>query len=100
VSASDGKRTRAEPIVPLFVRNKLHFVGSHPDVEDQLCSWIGAAGEPSPDRMDSVVWGVSHFLRHTLEPDDEGGSGAYAYAQQAGSAGWADDVDDGIYDYA
>jgi predicted phage terminase large subunit-like protein len=101
VTASDGKRTRAEPIVPLFTRNKLHFVGSHPEVEDQLCSWIGAAGEKSPDRMDAVVWGVTDFLRESLAPpDDDAGDGAYTYAQKAEKGGWADDYDDGTYDYA
>lgn len=102
VNASDNKRTRAEPVVPLFTRRKLHFVGSHPEVEDQLCSWIGAAGEKSPDRMDAVVWGVSHFLRHTLAPvNPEDGDGAYSYAQAAGKDDWTEDYDDdGTYSYA
>lgn len=101
VSASDGKRTRAEPIVPLFERNKLHFVGQHPEVEDQLTSWIGAAGEKSPDRMDAVVWGVSHFLRHTLAATDtDGEDGAYDYAQPGRRDAWSDDYDDdGTYGY-
>lgn len=103
VVASDNKRVRAEPIVPLFTRRKLHFVGSHPEVEDQLCSWIGAAGEKSPDRMDAVVWGVSHFLRHTLAEPDPNDADAYDYAQKAGADEWADDYDDdndGTYSYA
>lgn len=98
VRASDNKRVRAEPIVPLFNRNKLHFVGSHAEVEDQLCSWVGAAGEKSPDRMDAVVWGVTHFLGHTLEaPDENDPDGAYAYAQTPGASEWADD--DSSYSY-
>ena len=103
VTASEGKRVRAEPIVPLFTRNKLHFVGTHPEVEDQLCSWVGAAGEKSPDRMDAVVWGVTHFLRHTLEPPTAGDEqGTYEYAQKPGKAEWADEFDgddDGVYGY-
>lgn len=101
VTASDGKRTRAEPIVPLFERRKLHFVGDHPEVEDQLCSWIGAAGERSPDRMDAVVWGVSHFLRHALAAsDDEGGDdGAYDYGHRSADEWARDHDDDGSYGY-
>jgi hypothetical protein len=71
-------------------------------VEDQLCSWVGAAGEKSPDRMDAVVWGVTHFLRHTLAPPEDGeGDGAYPYAQAPGKDDWAEDYDDdGTYSYA
>jgi hypothetical protein len=50
--------------------------------------------------MDAVVWGVTHFLRHTLEADDVTDAGAYAYRQQAGSDDWADDDDAGAYTYA
>ncbi len=100
VNASDGKRVRAEPIVPLFTRNKLHFVGSHPEVEDQLTTWTGSKGEKSPDRMDALVWAVTRFLRHTLAaPDPNEGDGAYSYAQKPGETEWAEDDDDGIYDY-
>ncbi len=101
VVASDGKRTRAEPIVPLFERNKLHFIGQHPEVEDQLTTWIGAAGEKSPDRMDAVVWGVTHFLRHTLAPDTDHGDGVYDYSGGGTARDWADDYDDdeGAYGY-
>lgn len=101
VTASEGKRVRAEPIVPLFTRNKAHFVGQHPAVEDQLTSWVGAAGEKSPDQMDAVVWGITHFLRHRLEAPTLDDGGAYDYAQQAGATDWtADYDDDGTYDYA
>lgn len=100
VTASDGKRTRAEPIVPLFTRGKLHFVGSHPEVEDQLCSWVGAAGEKSPDRMDALVWAVTKFLRHRLaEPDAAEGDGAYSYAQKGDPDAWSSDHDSGAYEF-
>lgn len=100
VKASDGKRTRAEPIVPLFTRKKLHFVGNHGEVEDQLTTWTGAKGEKSPDRMDALVWAVTYFLRHTLAvPDETEDAGAYSYAQQADKADWAEDDDDEVYDF-
>lgn len=104
VVASDGKRTRAEPIVPLFERDKLHLVGSHmgegedEGVEEQLTSWLGKPGEKSPDRLDALVWGVSHFLRHSLgSTADDDDAGAYAYDD--GRDDWASDYDTGSYTY-
>lgn len=101
VSASDGKRTRAEPIVPLFERGKAHLVGVHTDVEDQLTSWIGAAGEKSPDRMDAVVWGLTHFLRHTLEPDPtpDDSDGVYDAQDPRRDVWAADDHEEYVYGY-
>ena len=98
VNASDGKRTRAEPMVPLFETGRAHMVGVHAEVEDQLTSWIGAAGEKSPDRMDAVVWGMSTFLGHRLAPPaDDDGDGGYSFVQ--GSDDWADDYGSGAYSY-
>jgi hypothetical protein len=41
-----------------------HARGPHVELEDQLCVFSGAAGERSPDRMDSLVWSLSPFLDH------------------------------------
>ncbi len=98
VTASDGKRTRAEPIAPLFVQGKLRLVGVHTEVEDQLTSWVADGKHKSPDRMDALVWGVSHFLRHSLAAPDDGDDGS-AYAYSTGSDDWAADADSGAYTY-
>lgn len=99
VRASDGKRTRAEPVAALFEQNRLHMVGEQVDVEDQLTSWTGAPGEKSPDRLDALVWGATHFLRHTLEPESEGDDGVYAYEGGDNPDDWHDDGQDYSYGY-
>jgi phage terminase large subunit-like protein len=84
VTASKAKRTRAEPVAMLYDRgvakhctkentyqltdprsgektwhtDRERFV----DLEDQMCSFTGAQGERSPDRLDSLVWACWNFL--------------------------------------
>lgn len=60
VVASRGKRPRAEPVVTLFERGRVHLVGAFPQLEDQMCTWTGSG--KSPDRMDAMVWGVTDAL--------------------------------------
>lgn len=63
VRASRGKTTRAEPIGALAEQGRIHIVGKLPKLEDECCEW--EPGEPSPDRMDSMVWGVTHLMSKT-----------------------------------
>lgn len=62
VHASRGKRTRAEPVAALYEQGKWFHAEPFPALEDQMCSYTGAPGEDSPDRMDAHVWGVSDLL--------------------------------------
>lgn len=58
VWASRGKRIRAEPVAALYEQGRVHHLGTFPELEDQLTSWVpDAAG--SPDRMDALVWALS-----------------------------------------
>lgn len=67
VHASQAKRTRAEPVAALYERGVVrHVNGPHVELEDQLCAFTGAAGERSPDRMDSLVWAATPFLEVTF----------------------------------
>jgi phage terminase large subunit-like protein len=59
VRASQGKRTRAEPIASLYEQGKVHHVGALPKLEDQMCSWEPLTGDKSPDRLDALVWAVT-----------------------------------------
>jgi phage terminase large subunit-like protein len=61
VRASKGKRTRAEPIAALFEQGRAHIVGSLPDLEDELCSWVPDSGMVSPDRLDAMVWALTEL---------------------------------------
>lgn len=60
VTATRGKQTRAEPISALYEQGRVHHVGTFPLLEDQMCSWT--PGEKSPDRMDALVWGLTHLM--------------------------------------
>jgi phage terminase large subunit-like protein len=63
VSASRGKRVRAEPVAALDEQGKIHHVGSGLTVlEDQLCSWVPDSGDPSPDRLDARVWAMTELM--------------------------------------
>jgi len=59
VHASRGKVTRAEPVVGLYEQGRVHHVGSLAKLEDQMTTWDAGAGDPSPDRIDALVWGVT-----------------------------------------
>lgn len=59
VTASRGKQVRAEPIAALSEQAKVHFVGSFPDLEEQLCNWT--PGMKSPDRLDAFVWALTEL---------------------------------------
>ena len=61
VHASRGKRTRAEPIASLYEQKKVHHVGLHLQLEDQLCNWEAMSGDPSPDRLDAMVWALTEL---------------------------------------
>lgn len=76
VTASKGKRTRAEPVAALYERKFVHHLkpvkknddGDYTEdetlseLEDQMCAFTGAVDEKSPDRLDSLVWAVTPFL--------------------------------------
>lgn len=108
VTASKAKRTRAEPVSGLYDRGIVRHcqkrvtyqmtdprsgetswhtdVERFADLEDQMCSFTGAAGERSPDRLDSLVW-ACHLSLHTW----------YGPPVAAGKREWAagDDLDAG-----
>jgi len=65
VRASRGKILRAEPVSALYERGLVHHVGSFPELEDQMCSFSGANGEKSPDRLDALVWALTELSGHT-----------------------------------
>jgi phage terminase large subunit-like protein len=63
VHASRGKRTRAEPIAALYEQGRIHHVGIHRKLEDQMCSWNpDDARMDSPDRVDALVWALTDLM--------------------------------------
>lgn len=61
VTASRGKRVRAEPVAALYEQGRVHHVGLFADLEDQMCSWTPES-DVSPDRMDALVWAMTELL--------------------------------------
>lgn len=64
VHASRGKAKRAEPISALYEQGRVHHVGTFPQLEDQLCTWVPDMAESlrSPDRMDALVWALTDLM--------------------------------------
>ena len=60
VHATRNKQRRAGPIASLYRRGLVHHVGAHSRLEDEMTSFNPASldetNEPSPNRMDALVW--------------------------------------------
>lgn len=79
IHASQAKRTRAEPVSALYERHgglvrHCHVTGTAAldphlsELEDQMATFTGATGERSPDRLDSLVWAMTPYLRRIFGP--------------------------------
>lgn len=71
VTATRGKRVRAEPIAALYEGDddnppQVHHVGTFPDLELEMTTWTPEA--ESPDRMDALVWGLSELMLLSRKP--------------------------------
>src|SRR5437763_2233645 len=69
LTASRGKRARAEPVAALYEQGRVSHVGAFPLLEDEMCTWSGE-GDRSPDRLDALVWALTELMlgRKTAEP--------------------------------
>jgi phage terminase large subunit-like protein len=70
VHASRGKRVRAEPVAALYEQGRVHHVGAHPLLEDQMCLFNpeDPAAMGSPDRVDALVWALTELMVDPMEP--------------------------------
>jgi len=62
VHASRGKQTRAEPISAVYEQGRGHHVGIFSALENEMCLWV--PGDPSPNRMDALVWAATELLEN------------------------------------
>lgn len=63
VHATRGKATRAEPVSALFEQHAAHVVGSLPELETQLTTWVpGDDTTGHDDRLDAMVWALTHLM--------------------------------------
>jgi hypothetical protein len=68
VHASRGKATRAEPVSAETEQGRIHAVGTFPELETELSTWV--PGMPSPSRLDAMVWAMTELLLGTHVPRD------------------------------
>lgn len=61
ITATRGKRVRAEPVAATYEQGRVHHVGSHPQLEDQMASFTPDTLD-SPDRVDALVWALTDLL--------------------------------------
>lgn len=64
VTASRGKIARAEPISRLMEKGRIHHVGEHPKLEEELVTYYltKSKAQPSPNRYDAYVWTFSELM--------------------------------------
>lgn len=79
VRATKGKMIRAEPISAIYEQERVHHVGLFSELEEQMTTFTGAPQEKSPDRMDALVWLLTHLMlgsQHSTisGPSTSGGS--------------------------
>jgi phage terminase large subunit-like protein len=104
VHASQAKRTRAEPISAMYERDIVRHckmasrdsrgnldVRSMVELEDQMVTFTGAAGERSPDRLDSLTWGATPFLNTSFGPPGQAGIRKWAGSAELEAIGQTED---------
>lgn len=62
VHASQGKRTRAEPVAARYEQGKVRHPYPLPRLEEQMLGWVPGSGAESPDRVDALVWALTELL--------------------------------------
>jgi phage terminase large subunit-like protein len=70
VQARRGKYQRAEPAAAFYEQGRVHHVGCHAALEDQMCTFTSDMDrrQGSPERVDALVWGLTHLLVKRREP--------------------------------
>lgn len=63
VSATRGKRVRAEPIVSLYEQQKVKHFNGLADLEEEMVTWVPDSGDPSPNRVDAMVWAITELAK-------------------------------------
>ncbi len=64
VRATRGKYLRAEPVAALYAQGRVRHGGVFPALEDEMCDFGpgGLSSGRSPDRLDALVWALTHLM--------------------------------------
>lgn len=70
VRASRGKYLRAEPVAALYEAGRIRHVGWFRALEDEMTDFgpAGLSSGRSPDRMDALVWALTHLMLNDSAP--------------------------------
>lgn len=66
VTASKGKKARAEPVAGVWEQHRVHVLQEAPggtaDFEDDWTGWVPSETKESPDRLDGSVWAAVELM--------------------------------------
>lgn len=64
VRATRGKYLRAEPVAALYAQGRVRHDGAFPKLEDEMTDFgpAGLSSGRSPDRLDALVWALTHLM--------------------------------------
>lgn len=62
VWASKAKQTRAEPVAALYEQGRVKHFGNLAELETEMTTWNALEGSKSPNRIDSLVWGLTELM--------------------------------------
>lgn len=80
IHAKHGKKTRAEPVALRCEQGRLHMVGDHSRLEDEMVLYDPQSTRESPDRMDALVHACLHLMAgEKRRMGISGQSDAYSY---------------------
>lgn len=65
ISATKGKRLRAEPVALAYQQGRIHHSDYFGFLEDQMTTWDAEMSTKSPDRMDALVWALTALVVKT-----------------------------------
>lgn len=62
VHAAKGKFARAEPISMLYEQGKVSHEKEMLELEGEMTEWVPENTKESPNRIDALVWGLTHLI--------------------------------------
>jgi phage terminase large subunit-like protein len=68
VHASRSKQARGEPISALYEQGRVSHLQPFEELDDQMTTWEPLSGDPSPDRLDALVWALTELMLGVSEP--------------------------------
>lgn len=65
MNSQEGKGGRAEPVSAMYERGLVHHVGTHKELEDEMCDWDPQESRYSPNAVDALVFAATELRPNT-----------------------------------